>query len=300
MIPDDVSAEINPRFDLGKLEHGTPADGTDDGVPIPADPARAYMGRGGYLQAAHAAGYGFSDINGDGAVDAADGGYYATDLGEMRPERALPLRLLVLNSTEAGQLAGGGYSPTQLGWLAAELDRAVTDGVLVVVVSHHPLDDIGDGAEEMTGLLLGCPNVILHLAGHTHTNRVRPMLPPQGGTHGYWQVETASTLVFPQQARIVEIVDNRDGTGSVVLTMLDHTALDWENLDDPAALGRWVGFDDELRKGYDGLTPFGGLGTPADRNRELLFAIPPDVAARLAEFPAIEPITSREGFGSGY
>jgi 3',5'-cyclic AMP phosphodiesterase CpdA len=288
VVPADVSSEVNANFDLDKLVHCTKALGFDDGVPIPADSGRAYLGRGGFIQAANAAGYGFSDNNGDGVVDEADGGWYAIDLGDLRPGRDLPLRLLVLNSTDAGTLDQGGLSPAQVAWVQAELDRAVADAVLVVVLSHHPQAEIGDGGEELRAMLLACPNVVLHLAGHTHTNRITPVLPADGGAHGYWQVETASTLTFPGQSRIVEIVDNRDQTGSIRLTMLDHSALDWENLDDLAALGRWVAFDDELRKGYDGGGILGGMGTPDDRNRELIFAVPSDVAARLAEVPAID------------
>jgi len=296
MVPEDLSPEMNPHFDLEKLVHETPADGSDDGVPIPADPARAYLGRGGYIERAHGAGYGFADTNGDGVVDGADGGWYAVDLIDLRPDRPLPLRLLGLNSTDAGKIDGGGYSPRQLAWLQAELDRAVRDEVLVVVLSHHPLASTGEGADELKGILLACPNVVLHLAGHTHDNRITPILAGQDSGRGYWQVETTSALVFPGQARIVEIVDNRDGTGSIFLTLLDHSALDWKNLDNLGALGRWAGFEDELKKGYDGTSSLGGLGDRSDRNCELIFAMPPGVEARLCGFSFAEPATSRAGF----
>jgi hypothetical protein len=286
LVPADVSAEVNPRLDLPKLLHNTPRFGFDDGVCVPADAGRAYLGRGGYIVAAHGSGYGFADNNGDGVVDAADGGWYATDLMDLRPGRELPLRLLTLNSTDAGSLDGGGLSVAQLGWLQAELDRAVADGVLVIVMSHHPQDEIADGGDELRAMLLACPNVIAHLAGHTHVNRVTPVMADAGG-HGYWQVETASTLTFPGQARIAEVIDRRDGTGALRLTMLDHSALDWENLDDLAALARWAALDDELLKGYDGSGNLGGMGTVGDRNRELLFAIPDEIADALAGVPAL-------------
>lgn len=296
MVPEDLSPEINPHFDLDKLVHHTSADGSDDGVPVPADPERAYLGRGGYIEMAHRAGYGFADNNGDAAVDGADGGWYTEDLGDLRPERPLPVRLLALNSTDAGELEGGGYSSRQLAWIQAELDRAVRDEVLVVVLSHHPLASTEEGADKLKAMLLACPNAVLHLAGHTHDNRVTPIFSGQESGQGYWQVETTSALVFPGQARIVEIVDNRDGTGSIFLTLVDHSALDWENRDNLAALGRWAGFEDELKKGYDGTSSLGGMGDRVDRNCELIFAMPAGVEARLSEVSLAQPATSQAGF----
>jgi len=82
----------------------------------------------------------------------------------------------------------------------------------------------------------------------THDNRIKLIIAGQGSGRGYWQVETTPALVFPGQARIVEIVDNRHGTGSIFLTLLDHSALDWKNLGNVGALGRWAGFEDELEK----------------------------------------------------
>ena len=42
------------------------------------------------------------------------------------------------------------------------------------------------------------------------------------GGGGFWEVNTASHVDFPQQSRIVEVVDNHDGTLSIFTTMLDH------------------------------------------------------------------------------
>jgi hypothetical protein len=38
----------------------------------------------------------------------------------------------------------------------------------------------------------------------------------------FYEVSTAAHIDWPQQSRIIELVDNGDGTISLVLTMLDH------------------------------------------------------------------------------
>ena len=38
---------------------------------------------------------------------------------------------------------------------------------------------------------------------------------------GFWEINTASHIDFPQQAGIVEIADNRDGTLSIFATIID-------------------------------------------------------------------------------
>jgi len=115
------------------------------------------------------------------------------------------------------------------------------------VYGHHPLEMMGNRAhDELAGsfdrdprgslplhlgrtgpaslrsLLLRHPNVILYVAGHKHYNRVWPNFRRHGS--GFWQVITSSLAGAPQQARLIELMDNTDGTLSVFTTMLDHRA----------------------------------------------------------------------------
>jgi hypothetical protein len=66
------------------------------------------------------------------------------------------------------------------------------------------------------------PNVVLYVAGHKHYDRVWPNFRPGG--HGFWQVITNALAGAPQEARMIELMDNSDGTLSIFTTMLAHGA----------------------------------------------------------------------------
>ena len=74
----------------------------------------------------------------------------------------------------------------------------------------------------LRSLFLRFPNVILFVTGHVHHNRVTPHFRRRGS--GFWQVTTASHMSYPQQTRLIELMDNRDGTLSIFGTMLDTAA----------------------------------------------------------------------------
>jgi 3',5'-cyclic AMP phosphodiesterase CpdA len=104
----------------------------------------------------------------------------------------------------------GSISPEQLEWFKAELDASTARGELIIVATHHPsasLETLYGGAadpESFRSLLSAHPAVILHLAGHKHRNRVA-----QRG--GYLEIETCSTMDWPQEARLIEIWRDADG-----------------------------------------------------------------------------------------
>lgn len=79
---------------------------------------------------------------------------------------------------------------------------------------------------ELAALLSANPNVVAYLAGHSHVNRVTPCGSGSGcGSRGnWWEINTASTNDWPQQQRLVELMDNRDGTLSILGTPVDQGA----------------------------------------------------------------------------
>lgn len=140
------------------------------------------------------------------------------------------------------------------------------------------------GPESVDELLKRFPNVILAVTGHTHHNRVIPHFKKgkrfRGKRNGYWEVNTASHVDFPQQSRLLEVMNNRDGTLSIFGTMVDHAApirapkpgsaaeLSSSEL---ASLSRTLAANDPQSKS---VTEGGGRGSARDRNVELIIRDP--------------------------
>ncbi|HEY3449736.1 MAG TPA: metallophosphoesterase [Myxococcales bacterium] len=247
---------------------------------LPADPARANLTRGDFMAAVAAAmgapaGHGF----GQTLASSGDGDYV------VEPVPGLPLRLLVLNTNAAGSAAGY-YANSKIdGFVSSALAQAEADQVLVVVASHHPSDSIVGTGDKLRAKLNACPNVVLHLVGHTHDNLVTPR--PGATPHlGYWEVTTAGLVAWPQQSRLVELVDRRDGTAELWLTMVDFDT-DHVPLGALAEASRFLA----LREVHAGLANK-GEGSPADRNVILPVALTPELRATLAALPG-KPVESK-------
>jgi metallophosphoesterase (TIGR03767 family) len=142
------------------------------------------------------------------------------------------VRGIVLDTVDPNGYSEGSLDQPQLAWLKAQL--AAATGKLVVVFSHHTVDTMTnplpvvdepglrvDGATVL-GVLLGFPHVVAWVNGHTHVNRVTPRPRPGGG--GLWEISTAAHVDWPVQARLLELVDNRDGTLSLFGTIVDAAA----------------------------------------------------------------------------
>jgi hypothetical protein len=141
--------------------------------------------------------------------------------------------------------------------------------------------------DDLAELLTKYPHVIAYVAGHTHENKVLPFPAPQGGS-GFWEVNTSATADWPQQHRLVEVFDNRDGTLSLFGTVLDHASplatppdsddaavTDAFSTETLAGLGRSFSFNDpHADKAEPPATPYGAEGAPEDRNVELLLPDP--------------------------
>jgi hypothetical protein len=65
------------------------------------------------------------------------------------------------------------------------------------------------------------------VAGHEHQNFVEHHeceqdQPPTPGAGDFWEISTAAHIDWPQQARMIELVDNAGTDMSLAVTMLDH------------------------------------------------------------------------------
>jgi metallophosphoesterase (TIGR03767 family) len=137
-------------------------------------------------------------------------------------------------------------------WLAedgSEVTRPGRHDKYVVVFSHHSVGSMtnvpsGSGrvsGAEVAALLLRFPNAILWVNGHTHRNDVIPHARAAGAAvhGGFWELNTAAHIDWPQQSRIVELTDNLDGTLSVFATIVDHGGPLTPGLSSTSALAGW-------------------------------------------------------------
>ena len=300
-----ISAPVGlSQADLREVAAGNPAAlaRVTAGTPrsVTPDAGRAVLARRELVEehfdtAGLPAGHGFTARNrSDGTA------YYAFDSGVVRA--------VVLDTVNPNGMSQGSLDRPQLAWLRAELERASSShlsgpggtvvagtGVdrLVVIFAHHTIGSMtnqivgpDDPQERVQGpevrdLLLSFPNVVLMVDGHTHRNAVTAF--PRPGTAavtgGFWEVNTAAHVDFPCQARLLEIVDNADGTLSLFATILDAAAplqggRATATAVDLASLGRELAANDWQNTGD------GGRGPVEARNVELLltapFVLPPD------------------------
>jgi hypothetical protein len=181
----------------------------------------------------------------------------------------------------------------------------------VLVFSHHPdltfteygtfaaVAPTGVPAASIDAELASYPNVIAWIAGHTHLHRIRAFkvdggsgsngtvtVPVSckgpGACTGFWQIETASLIDYPQEQRILEIYNNGNGTGTIHTAVLQH---DFEvskrlaakddhcqfYLTDPATLTNTLS-----DAGANFICGQGGTrqGLATDRNVDLVFRMP--------------------------
>lgn len=193
----------------------------DASVMTPADPDRLPLNETELLQTLYdaggaPAGHGFSleDI-------AAQKGYYS-----VYPVAGKPIKMIVLDSTDSAGTALGSMGQMQFSWLHEELVSAADQHELVIVVSHHRLQDFDDkskvSGEMVKDLLVSSDNVILHLTGHGH--RDRKSLQTANGEGGFWELMTTSTIDFPMQSRVLELVDENNGYLSIYVTNVGHNS----------------------------------------------------------------------------
>ena len=256
-------------------------------TPVTADADRRLLTRGEVVDehfdtSGTPVGHGFTAQNRDDNT-----AYYVIDKGAVL--------LVMLDTVNANGYADGSLDPAQFEWLQQVVDSAADK--LVILFSHHTSETMGNpfivtggdpGPRVLGGAvvdyLLTAPQVIAWVNGHTHRNEV---LAHPAAAGGFWEINTASHIDFPQQARIIEIADNLDGTLSIFTTILDHFASaefdgSLDSIDSLASLSR------ELSANDPQLISSGLAGTPGDLNVELLVRRPPEFDSS-ATCDAVDP-----------
>ena len=268
------------------------------GRSVAPDPDRRIVSKAEYRRLA---GHGFNRTP-KAQLNASDGtaSYYA-----FTPRRGI--RFVSLDTVAEGGGDDGNVDDPQYRWLKAELSRARRRDQLVVVVGHHTLASMDNprndeaagtcdfdgepgcdadprrstpihrglaGPKTVKALLAGTPNVIAYVAGHTHRNTVGFNRGRRG--RGFWEINTASHIDWPQQSRLIEIMDNGDGTLSLFGTVVDTAAPAAAPPAGPAAaftplqlasIARTLAYNDPHREAD-------GPGRRRDRNVELLVKDP--------------------------
>jgi hypothetical protein len=270
---------------------------------VTPDPDRRLLSRQEWMQALFDGnespgppGHGLTQRNLDEGV-----AYYVFEHG--------PLTFIVLDSVNPSGFSSGSIDAAQFEWLEGELQSRSSgyyDGEgklvegkgedrLIVIVSHHPLDLLNNPLPDPSGearfqgpefeeLLHRFPNVIAHIAGHSHENRITARPDPERRGGSYWEIGTTSPVAFPMQARLLEVTDNGDGTISLFSSVYDLAApIDPREASDPtpgddvneaelSAVARSVAALDPQRDPEEA-----GLAA-SDRNAELLLTSPFDLS----------------------
>ncbi len=217
------AADVLVRLEGGDLSALVELAGSAS-VTVTADAERRIVTRADHLEShltcgGHPSGHGYQADNRIAGVC-----YYAFDAAER-------VHAIVLDTVNPHGGWQGSLDEAQLSWLGDQLTLAADR--LVVVFSHHPLETLVNDRSpsgyrrvlggELRQLLLRHPCVVLWVNGHTHRHEMTPITDGSGRI-GFWQVTTASHIDWPQQSRIIELIEADDGGVTIVCTVLDTAA----------------------------------------------------------------------------
>lgn len=205
---------------------------------------------------------------------------------------------VALDSTNQAGFTHGSLGSKQFDWLddvlkagssryfdaaGSETRHSAVD-TYFVLFSHHTTRTMDNGlpdprrplevrhlGPEVVALVQRYPNVLAWVNGHTHSNAITAHH-GKNREQGFWEINTASHIEFPQQARVIEVCDNRDGTLSLFTTLIESAAPYQASYSDGgqaalASLYREFSANDlNFTAAHQ--------GTPRDRNTELLLVNP--------------------------
>ena len=286
-------------------------------LPVPPDEDRQYVDKRQFKDVFAGGGqaddHGFAFVDED-EVGASDGAAsYYSFVPETGPGA---VRYIVLDTLSEGGVVAvssrGNIDDPQWSWLQQELRRAERRDELVMVWAHHGIDSLNADApdeaatpctgatdehghdrnpgcdrdprnsqplhfgEDLVRLFHRFPNVITLIAGHSHNNRVQGY-EDADGSGDFWEIKSPAIVDWPPQHRLIEVMNNRDGTLSIFGTILDHDGpsrareggdASTFSLAQLASLGRTIAYNDPQEG------PDGSPGQPIDRNVELLLQDP--------------------------
>ena len=167
------------------------------------------------------------------------------------------VRFVALDTLSEGGVtptsSNGNVDEPQFMWFEQVLKDATARDEIVVVFAHHARsslnadvpdetagecpapDDHGHSSnpgcdrdprtsnvklgDEVAGLMHQYPHAITFVAGHSHENRIAAQKSEDG--KAYWEIKSPAIADWPPQDRVIEVMDNCDGTLSIFGTILD-------------------------------------------------------------------------------
>ncbi|MFE9764283.1 TIGR03767 family metallophosphoesterase [Streptomyces sp. NPDC005808] len=182
-----------------------------------------------------------------------------------------------LDTTDPGGHYQGSLGAAQLKWL----DKTLRDNKdsYAVVFSHHTSESMSNtrrdparpnekrhDGDDVIATLGSHANVLAWVNGHIHRNEITPHSAPGG--RSFWEISTASHVDFPQLARIIELVDNKDGTISLFTTLVESAAPHGTDFTDLTQTGLAALYRELSFNAQGASTTLGGASR--DRNTELV------------------------------
>ena len=203
--------------------------------------------------------------------------YWVKDIGD--------IRLVSMDTVNINGGWQGSLDETQFEWLKKVLADPVPRHF--ILLSHHPASTLFNlyakedadrriGEIELLDLLHKEARVILWLAGHNHEHKIE-YLEKKGSdaNSGFWHIQTASNIDWPQQGRTVEIL--QDGNHVVIATTvfdhqsplrLEEAVTDLDNPISMAGISRILSANHWQRRSGEFALEL-GAGSVEDRNRYL-------------------------------
>ncbi len=134
-----------------------------------------------------------------------------------------PIRSLTADPPdEAAQHCSGTYDANGQYSNPNEYGHDANPGCDLDPRSSSPIHQGGD----LRALFDSHPNVIAYVAGHTHENKVLACGSEDGCPAGanWWEINTSAISDWPEQSRLIELMDNADGTLSIFGTLTNTAA----------------------------------------------------------------------------
>ncbi len=261
-------------------------------------------------------GHGFADAPED-PQHAGTAGYYAFPISNDHPVVGISMDTITWGGGPDGSLSDPQFQWIEEQMIANSTSYYSPEGELVenpsgtdnlmVLFSHHASTSLNNPGEDDAGAPYHCfrpgdaegcadvglrelisrfPNVISWVNGHHHQNRVTPHTFDAGtdAEHGFWEINTAAHIDWPQQSRLIEMSWAAGGPGQDNVVILWATLVDSlapikpdptaDDISYLAALSRYQSYKDAcLRKGQADCS---ASGKAKDKNVKLILKAPFD------------------------